>query len=290
MGEHRNRRRYVLIGVLVLVGLVVVVIRNVWLTDSSEAVPVEAAVDRYRSESSEPVQTAPAPPGTVSAQTVPAGTVADESVPTSIAPPASLPEPGVYRYRTTGGESIDAIGGVNRDYPAETTITVTTRGCGVHLSWNPLEERRDEWDLCVSDRGVELQSGGVQFHEFFGQAQIDDISCDGVVSLIDTEPVPAPAVDRTCTLAADPWNPVWQVLDRGSRQVDGGDVAVTHVRMTVEDDDEYWEHTIADWYLAASGLPVAVSVDTSSRSPSMVGAVVYHETYELQLESMSPLT
>ena len=60
--------------------------------------------------------------------------------------------------------------------------------------------------------------------------------------------------------------------------------------MTVEDDDEYWEHTTADWYLADSGLPVSVSVETSSRSPSIVGAVVYRETYELQLESVSPLT
>ncbi len=233
--------------------------------------------------------------GTTTAGTTTDGTMVDESAPTSAAPPsaapgASLPEPGVYRYRTSGRESIDAIGGVNREYPAETTITITPRGCGVHLSWDPLEERRDEWDLCVSDRGVELQPGGVQFHEFFGQAQTDEVSCDGVIALIDAEPVPAPAVARTCLLADDPWNPVWQVLERDSREIDGRDVAVTHARMTVEDDDEYWEHTTADWYLAASGLPVSVSVETSSRSPSIAGAVVYRETYELELESMSPLT
>lgn len=268
----------IVVLVVVLVGLVVVVVRNVWLSDSSEAVPVEKAVDRYRSESTAPAETAPAE------------TAIDESAPTSTAPRVSLPEPGVYRYRTTGWESIDAIGGVNREYPAETTITVTPRGCGVHLSWNPLEERRDEWDLCVSDRGVELQPGGAQFHEFFGQAQTDEISCDDVFALIDAELVPAPAVARTCALADDPWNPVWQVLEHNSREIDGRDVAVTHVRMTVEDDDEYWEHTSADWYLAASGLPVGVSVETSSRSPSIAGAVVYRETYELELESMSPLT
>ncbi len=276
MRDHGHRRRHVTVGVLTVVffGLVVVVVRDVWLTDSSEAVPVDEALDRYRGESTEP-----APDVTTEEST---------SAPIELA--VSLPQPGVYRYRTTGGESIDAMGGVTREYPAETTITVTPRGCGVHLSWNPLEERRDEWDLCASDLAVELQPGGVQFHEFFGQSQVDEIRCDGVVALTAVGPTPQPPVARTCTLAADPWNPVWAVLERDIRQVDGRDVAVTHARMTVDDDDEYWEQTTEDWYLADSGLPVDVSVETSSRSSSMVGAVVYRETYELQLESMTPLT
>jgi hypothetical protein len=59
--------------------------------------------------------------------------------------------------------------------------------------------------------------------------------------------------------------------------------------MTVEDDDEYWEHTTIDWQLAPSGLPVEVTVETSSRSPSPIGGVVYNETYHLELISTTPL-
>lgn len=268
MPVHRHGKRNVIVVSLGVVGLglAVVVIRDVWLTDSSEVVPVEEAVDRYRDETTEPSE-----------------------VPTLEAPPVGLPEPGVYRYLTTGGESIDAMGGVTREYPAETTITVTPHGCGVHLSWDPLEERRDEWELCVPGLAVELQPRGAQFHEFFGQAQLDDIDCDGAVAVTMAGSSAEPAT-RTCTLADDPWTPVWEVLERSTLQVDGRNVTVTHARMTVEDDDEYWEHTTANWYLADSGLPVSVIVETSSCSPSIVGAVVYRETYELQLESMSPLT
>jgi hypothetical protein len=258
---------------VVLLGLGVVVVHNVWLTDSSEAVPVDEAVDLFRDETAES-STAPTEPS-------------EESTPDE--PQVSLPSPGVYRYLTTGGESIDAMGGVTREYPVETTITITPRGCGVHLSWNPLEERRDEWELCAPGPAVELQPGGAQFHEFFSQAQLDEINCDGVVALTMIGSPAEPAATRNCTLADEPWAPMWEILEHSSLQVDGREVAVTHARMTVEDDDEYWEYTTADWYLADSGLPVSVSVDTSSRSPSLVGAVVYRETYTLELESMSPL-
>ena len=40
--------------------------------------------------------------------------------------------------------------------------------------------------------------------------------------------------------------------------VEGTEIEVQHVRMTVDDNDEYWEHTIVDWYLAPTGLPVEV--------------------------------
>ena len=269
--NRRGKRNLfaVVLGV-VLLGLVAIFVRDRWLTDSSTVVPVEEAVDRYRDATTVPTEVTVA---TVTTQ-VPAET--------------ALPEPGVYRYLTTGGESIDALGGVTREYPAESTITVTPQGCGVHLSWDPLEERHDEWELCVRDLTVELQPGGAQYHEFFGQSQLDELSCDAAVAVAGASPEPATTA-LTCTLADDPWNPVWEVLERSSLRVEGRDVAVTHARMTVEDDDEYWEHTTADWYLADSGLPVSVSVETSSRSPSFVGAVVYDETYTLELESMSPL-
>jgi len=283
MPVNRHGKRNVVVVALgvVLFGLAVVVVRNVWLTDSSEVVPVEEAVDRFRDEVTEPSEV---PTEESTPDTLPPDTRAPDTS------QVDLPEPGVYRYRTTGGESIDAMGGVTREYPAESAITVTPRGCGVHLSWDPLKERRDEWELCAPGLAVELQPGGAQFHEFFGQAQLDEISCDGVVAVTMTGSLAEPTATRTCTLADDPWTPVWEVLGRSTLQVEGRDVAVTHARMTVEDDDEYWEYTTADWYLADSGLPVSVSVETSSRSPSIVGAVVYRETYELQLESMSPLT
>lgn len=280
MSRHRDRKRRVIVVTVVLAALLLLlVVRHTWLTDRSEPVAVEEALDRFRTETTD---------ATTSEDTAGAPGVAGGDEPTST--PATLPEPGVYRYDTTGGESIDAMGGVARGYPVETTITVTTRGCGVRLRWSPLEQRRDEWELCASGPAVELQPGGLQFHEFFGRSQADEIRCDGAIVLTTTAGVPPTEVERACTLADDPWRQRWEVIGAGALEVDGRDVPVTHLRMTVDDDDEYWEHTTTDWYVADSGLPVRIVVETTSRSPSMVGPVVYEETYELQLESMSPLT
>ena len=68
----------------------------------------------------------------------------------------SLVAPGVYRYRTTGEESVDVLGGATHHYPDETTITVTPDGV-VSPRWDALKERRDEWRLCDRPDGIELQ-------------------------------------------------------------------------------------------------------------------------------------
>ncbi len=67
------------------------------------------------------------------------------------------------------------------------------------------------------------------------------------------------------------------------------EVAVQHVRMTVDDNDKYWEHTVVDWYLADTGLPVEVRSTKESRSPSPIGGVDYREQYHLELVSTIPL-
>jgi hypothetical protein len=59
--------------------------------------------------------------------------------------------------------------------------------------------------------------------------------------------------------------------------------------MRIEDDDEYWEYLVLDWYLAPNGLPVEVTQTKSSRSDTFVGPVEYVEEYHLVLTSMDPL-
>ena len=42
--------------------------------------------------------------------------------------------------------------------------------------------------------------------------------------------------------------------------------------MTVDDDDEYWEHTVVDWYLADDGLPVEGIAQLTRASPEQAVA------------------
>jgi hypothetical protein len=306
----RHRRWWIAaVAAVVLIVVAVIVLRWVVFRDQARAVSTDEAVDRFRTQASSiPVDStisettvavvAPPTPPTVAsttpatvASTTPATTTSVAVTTASTEPPVpvALVAPGVYRYTTTGQEQVDALNGTTHAYPPETTITVITEGCGVSLRWDALQERWDEWHLCATLDGVELGTDGIQYHEFFGQPDNEAVACDTTVLMVAATPGSQAPVQQRCTLADDPWLPVWTMLERTTRTVDGQPVDVQHVQMQIEDDDEYWEHTTIDWYLAPDGLPVEVVATKSSLSPSPIGAIQYDEQYQLELESMTPL-
>jgi hypothetical protein len=267
----RLRSRRWLVGSFVAVSIVLLaaaIVRWVVLRDSTRVVPADEALEDFRAEAT-----------SSAASTIEVA---------STVPP--LAEPGIYRYRTTGSEEIDVLGGAMHEYPAETAITLVERRCGVHLRWDALRERREEWALCSTPDGLELQPDGVQYHEFFGQPYEEALSCDLAVLVAPVATSNVEGVQQqSCTLADDPWLPSWEILERATRSIDDTQVGVQHVRMTLDDDDEYWEHLVVDWYLADTGLPIEVRSTKESRSPSPVGPVVYREQYHIELVSTVPL-
>ena len=291
---------------IVVIVVAVIVLRAVVFRDRARAVSTDEAVDRFRTEASSiPVDSEaaattvavvapPTPPVVASTApaVVPSSSVTSTTVvvtSTVAAPPVALVAPGVYRYTTTGQEHVDALDGTTHPYPPETTITVVTEGCGVSLRWDALQERWDDWHLCATPDGVVLGTDGIQYHEFFGQPDNEAVACDTTVMLVTATPGAQAPVAQQCTLADDPWLPTWTTLERTPRTVDGQQIDVQHVQMQIEDDDEYWEHTTIDWYLAPDGLPVEVDATKSSLSASPIGAIQYDEQYHLELESLTPL-
>lgn len=260
--------------VALLVALVAALaVRATLLDDHVSAVPTAEAVDRFRDDTT------------------------GDSSPAVV--PASLPAPGVYRYRTEGGESIDAVGGATHTYPAETTITVRPDGCGVTLQWDALRERNERWSLCVGGAAgvdVVLQPTGGSYHQFFGREQIEDLVCDrGVVVLpapdgASPAAVGDPTVSVACTLGGRPVQQEWQVLDLATRIVDGRSIEVRHVQFRVIDDDHYFEHITMDWFLDPHGLPVEIRLREASLADTAFGDVRYDEHYTLVLVSLDPLT
>lgn len=250
----------------------VLALRFTVFRDQARQVTAEEALDRFRQTATTTSSTAPQP-------------TAQDQTPTLL-----LPEPGVYRYRTTGEESIDALGGATHIYPDVTTITVLPDGCGVLLRWDALQERRDEWRLCAAPDGIELQREGLKYQEFFGHSTSEDIRCDRTVLVVPTDRARRPPVTQECRMADDPWLPTWEVLAWDERTVDGTTLEVVHVRMTVHNDDPtYGERTTIDWWLAPTGLPIAADATKWSSSPSPLGAVTYEERFSLSLLSLSPL-
>lgn len=250
------------------------VVRQLWLNDSARVVGSDQAVERFRSQS------------TVVTEASTTSLLLASSEPTV----AAVPEPGVYRYATDGSEQIDVLGGAIHPYPIETTVTVSVDGCGVLLRWDLLVERREEWRLCAASDGIVLQTTGAFYHEFFAHGSLEEMRCNQSVLLVPLDGRPRPPVQQRCTLNDREWLPVWEVLDRDTRVVDGKDTTVTHVRMTVTDDDDHFEHVVADYWLDARGLPVSMTAVKESKSTSgLVGDVVYDEHYVVNLASATPL-
>ena len=279
--DPRRRRRlfwWWFLGVSFTLIAALLFVRLVLFNDKATPLTTDEALRRYRAS-------------TV-ADTVVADTVLTTDT-TAAVELQTLPTTGVYRYTTVGRESIDALEGTEHTYPDETTITFAVAGCGVEMRWDALVERHDEWNLCVTDKGVELQPTGGAYHVFFGQEKIEPIVCDRAVVLIPANPADRAAttepVPLTCTIGGEPWLPIWQVLGRDQRTVGGVAVDVQHVRMTVVDEDEFHERITLDWYLNDQGLLIAATLAKETLADTVLGGVTYKESYTLDLVSLTPL-
>jgi hypothetical protein len=250
--------------------------RSVLYNDRSRRVTTEQALSRYRKAAEASSTTTPSTPSTNAATT---------SVPTSS---LTLPAPGVYRYRTSGQESIDVLGGAHHNYPAESTVTVTPEGCGVHVRWDVLRERRDEWRLCVTPMGI-VEPWALQYHEFFKQPDPEQLVCPADTLLLPSTPRVGAIFNAMCALAGDDEPQRFEVIGREVLTAGSTEVETVHVRQSVQYAGELFEHTVNDWWLAPSGLPVRGIETKTSRSPSPIGPVTYREQYRLDLESLQPL-
>lgn len=277
-GIHGRRSVAVVVAVSISAAVVaVLVVRAVWLHDSTRTVDADEALDRYRSST----------------------TVAPDSNPDSTLAPATtepsavlltLPAPGVYLYATSGSESVDLLGGAVHSYPPRTTLTVTPSGCGVHLRWDLLAERREEWDLCVTGAGIEYQPRSTAYHEFFGQGEENAAECDRAVVVRPVEVVEGAITEPRCTIRGSEWLPRWEVIGTDTRLLEGHEVDTVHVRLTVNDTDGYLEQTTVDWWLDEHGLPVEMrGTEDSTADSGAVGDLRYVEQYQAALVSSDPM-
>jgi hypothetical protein len=139
---HVGRRRYIAIGAITTcaVGLGYLALRE-FPRDRVTPASVSEAVRVFRARAQGPLTARPGEPA-----------------------------PGVYRYRTRGGESVDAVVGIlstRHDFGGVTTIAVIPTACGVVERWQVLITRWTETASCIDERGQRLLSVD-ELHEFFG--------------------------------------------------------------------------------------------------------------------------
>lgn len=200
---------------------------------------------------------------------------------------ALLPRPGVYVYATTGGDRVDALGGDHHNYPATTTLTVMASDCGVQERWDVARQRWEEWHRCVDGDAVRT-TALTTYDEFFGQGQTDAYACTG-----DARPLSAQAgatwtVNCVEGIATDVHHGV--VLGNEPMLVGSVIVSTEHVQITIENGQRTDSQVTDSWFLVGTDFLVAQKGTNRTTNPSPVGAVTYHEDYELHLTALEPLT
>ena len=280
-----TRRRWLFAGlaVLLLGGAVAVWAALRW---SNSTTPVSVADAAAAFQTSAPVPT-PASTASVTTEAASAGPTTGSTTgltPPSTVAPVALVEPGVYRYLTSGSESIDVLTKPEHHYPTESAVTVTATACGVRIEWKPLAERREWFELCRTDSGLRLASYG-GFHTFFDQPDERSLTCPANAWLIPPAGVVA---DPSVTCSGSGLVDVRTVTVAGTDvvNVDGGDVPVTVVRVGVVTTGATTGTATRELWLAANGMPLVWRDDGTGASGSAVGIVHYHEHMALRAASM----
>ena len=194
---------------------------------------------------------------------------------------------GVYVYATTGGESVDALGGARHHYPAQTSITARRVACGLELDWASLQGRTTTWTLCSTDAGIELR-GSDERHKFFWQSDRTTYVCAGAV-LIPAGEAAAAGYDFTCTAPNAAETGRAELIGPETIAVGDATVATIHARTVGIISGVNHGAETADWWLdTASALPVRIVLKSRTSRNTIVGLTHYNEDADLRLLSLTP--
>jgi hypothetical protein len=271
---------------------------------STTEVELDDALVDYRAslDTSPTVTSAPAggaevtaAPATTAAPVAPGPTVgvASEAPPTpATATPAAFspPEPGVYRYRTTGGENVSVLG-AHHNYPAETFAVVRrTGGCGWTMRSEVIREHVDERQMC-SEPGRLLQVLQRREVEFFGTRDGGGFSCDPP----QVQHAVGDARGATWRGSCGDDRAAGELLRTtlGTGQATVGGITVDVIRIRVDGTLTGWARGTSTDVLtvvAATGLPVVWERTVDTVADAFGASVRYQENARFELVSLTPST
>ena len=197
-----------------------------------------------------------------------------------------LPAPGVYTYRTTGGESLSLVG-VARTFPSSTSMIVADGRCAT-VSWVPITQHTEATTFCNAPNGALTVPKLVTDESIAGSASRSTINCPASTYLLPPAARPGQRWVATCSQVspAEKIMLAGQALGQSTMRVGGRAVSVTHTRLTFTFTGaaEQGTNPIDFWILPSSGLIVREK-ETVAVTQS---GVRYAENMETTLTGLSP--
>jgi hypothetical protein len=200
-----------------------------------------------------------------------------------------LPTPGVYQYRTSGGEQL-SMGGISRGFPAETDMIVTDAGC-VTMKWEPLVQHMEGLVACPGDDGALTFTSSLSYEQIAGTSTTSVIRCPRGMYFVPPRPTVGERWRTTCHSPGQ--NVVFSgsVVGLTSVDVGGQKVPALHTRITLFfSGAQSGTNPNNYWVSLRNGLILRQSetVDVTQKAGPL-GSVRYTEQMAITLASTSPV-
>ncbi len=196
-----------------------------------------------------------------------------------------LPAPGVYTYRTSGGEGLNLVG-VQRSFPSTTSMIVADGRCAT-VSWVPITQHTEATTVCSGPNGALEIPKLVTDESIAGTTSTSTIACPATAYLLPPSVRPGERWGVTCSLLSPRQEVAMsgQALGISTIEVDGHPVTVEHTRFSLTfAGTERGTNPTDFWIVPGNGLIVRERETVAVNQ----GSVRYNETMETTLTSLSP--
>ena len=146
---------------------------------------------------------------------------------------SGLPAPGVYVYDTKGTERVDALGGGKHEYPRETTLTVTVAGSCATSRWDALQQRWDEYGVCLDGKTQHARNFAI-YHNFFLKSDFRDYICSGDSVFLPADRNPGATWTARCVAGDATSTNHGRILGIEPIEIGGESVDALHVRLDTD--------------------------------------------------------
>jgi hypothetical protein len=202
---------------------------------------------------------------------------------------SDLPPPGVYRYRTSGGEQL-SIGNISRTFPAATDMIVTDTNCST-MKWEPFEQHVEGLVECPQKDGALSITSVPSYEEIAGIQTTSVIYCPAGTYLVPPDPTTGERWKTTCHSTGQRVVVSGQIMGSSTVAVGRRRLAALHTRLTLTFSGSQSGTNPNDYWISAQNgliLRQRESVDVKQKAGPL-GSVRYTEAMTIALSSLTPI-
>ena len=204
-------------------------------------------------------------------------------------PTDGLPEPGVYVYRTSGGEQLN-LPGLSRAFPSASDLVVTDDGCA-SMNWVPIDEHQEEIVTCRRPDGALVMARTSSVESMAGVSTTQVIECPSTTYFVPPHPVAGQRWYAVCHGPGQVDRLSGQVVGTTTLVLGGQRVPALHTRLNFSiSGQESGTNPTDYWVSPTTGLILRQRESVSVSQPSgPLGSVHYAEEMAITMTSLVPV-